>query len=91
MIYKLLNKQAHSIIDVLQNRGMSDEHIQKYMQLNEDYICDYNTLGKENLKQAAAAILKTIQANKRAIIIVDSDADGFCSSAMLINYLHNIC
>ena len=89
MIYKLLNKQAHSIIDVLQNRGMSDEHIKKYMQLNEDYICDYNTLGKENLKQAAAAILKTIQANKKAIIIVDSDADGFCSSAMLINYLHN--
>ena len=89
MIYKLLNKQAHSIIDVLQNRGMSDEHIKQYMQLDESYVCDYNALGKENLKQAAAAILKTIQANKRAIIVVDSDADGFCSSAILINYLHN--
>lgn len=35
-------------------------------------------------------MIKTIAAKKKAIVIVDSDCDGFTSSAVLINYLHDV-
>lgn len=35
-------------------------------------------------------LIKTIQSDSTALVIVDSDADGFTSSTLLINYLHDL-
>ena len=35
-------------------------------------------------------MVKTIAAEQKAVVIVDSDCDGFTSAAVLINYLHDI-
>ena len=35
-------------------------------------------------------MVKVIAAQQKAIVIVDSDCDGFTSSAVLINYLHDV-
>ena len=45
------------------------------------------TLGRENLKNAATALITIIQANKDAVVVVDCDCDGMGSAAILINYL----
>jgi len=42
------------------------------------------------LSAAAALLSETISNNNRCLVIVDSDADGFTSSAILINYLHDL-
>lgn len=35
-------------------------------------------------------ILNTIQFNKKAIVVIDCDADGYTSAALLINYLYKL-
>ena len=47
-------------------------------------------LNKEKLSAAAALLSKIISNNNKCLVIVDSDADGFTSSAILINYLHDL-
>jgi single-stranded DNA-specific DHH superfamily exonuclease len=40
---------------------------------------------------AAAKLLAThIAANDRALIVVDADCDGYCSSAIFLNYFHRL-
>ena len=47
-------------------------------------------MGEDNLRTAAATLIQTIKNNLSALVIIDSDADGFTSSATLINYLHDL-
>ena len=47
-------------------------------------------MGEENLKAAAAQLVKAIYSNNKILIVVDADADGFTSSAILINYLYDL-
>lgn len=46
-------------------------------------------LGEDLLKKATKILLNAIYENKRAFLIVDCDTDGYCSAAILINYLYN--
>lgn len=48
------------------------------------------SLGQDKLIAAAAVLINTIKFNEHAIVIIDSDCDGFTSSATLINYLHDL-
>ncbi len=91
MIYKLLGEQAQDLVQVYHNRGLDIKHYPFYsLDYSEDsYINDYNLLGRDNLINMAKTLLTTIKNNKKAIIIVDSDADGFCSASLILNYLHN--
>lgn len=52
-------------------------------------INDFNLLGADRLRKAAQTLIKTISQGARALVIVDSDCDGFTSSALLINYLYD--
>lgn len=45
-------------------------------------------MGKDKLSTAAQWLLDSIQNNKTVLVVVDSDCDGYCSSAILINYLY---
>ena len=46
-------------------------------------------MGADRLRKAAQTLIKTISQGARALVIVDSDCDGFTSSALLINYLYD--
>ena len=46
--------------------------------------------GEELMREAASILIKHIQNNDSVLIIIDSDVDGFTSSAILINYLHDL-
>lgn len=90
MKYKLINTPNSSwtaIEQVLHNRGIND--IAHYLNTSDQDINSFYDFGKDTLLYAGAALIKTIAAKEKAIVIVDSDCDGFTSSAVLINYLHD--
>lgn len=93
MNFKLITtptKDWEAIIQILVNRGIEKENIEHYLHTSDEDINSFESLGMDNLKAAAAALIHAIQNNLKAIIIVDSDCDGFTSSALLINYLHDL-
>ena len=51
---------------------------------------NYRLIDSSPLKNAAAALITTINNNEDAIVIVDSDCDGYVSSSTLINYLYDL-
>lgn len=46
--------------------------------------------GESLLKQAAAQLLGQTKTTNKTVVVVDADADGFTSSALLLNYLHDL-
>lgn len=42
------------------------------------------------MRDAAFQLVSAIKNNENVLVIVDSDTDGFTSSAILINYLHDL-
>ena len=93
MKYQLINpiNQHYSTIEqILTNRGISKNNIYHYLNTTDDDINSFLTLDENKLKAAAAYLIKTITNKKDCLVIIDSDADGFTSSAILINYLHDL-
>ena len=93
MKYKLIkpiNENYSALEQVLTNRGIPKEKIKNYLMTTDDVINSYNLLGEEALKEAAVKIAKCVRAEANALVIVDSDCDGFTSSAVLINYLYDL-
>ena len=93
MKYQLIKpiNQNYSIIEqVLTNRGIPHKEIYHYIHTADSDINPPEDLGQEKLKAATALLIKTIKSNDQVLIIVDSDCDGFTSSAILINYLHDL-
>ena len=41
-----------------------------------------------NMREGVKMLMKHVSANDRAFLIVDADADGYTSSAILMNYLN---
>lgn len=92
MKYKLLNENTHNynvVQTILTNRGIPLEEVYHYLNTTDNDINDMYLLGEEKLKSAATALLKTIKNNEKVLLIVDSDADGYTSSALLLNYLYD--
>lgn len=91
MKYQLINEERNklTIQNILMNRGIPWNKIKDYLSLTEESINDYSYFGLDTLKRAAAALLKPIKKASKAVIVVDCDADGFCSAAILANYLYN--
>ena len=78
MKYKLIkemNPQYNAIQQILTNRGIALSEIHHYLNTTDNDINDYAGLGLQNLKDAAAALIKTIQEEKDAVVIVDCDCD----------------
>ena len=92
MKYKLIkpiNQNYSTIEQILTNRGIQFNEIHHYLNTADSDINPPQALGKQNLQRAAIYLTKTIQNNESTLIIVDSDADGFTSAAILINYLYD--
>lgn len=93
MKYKLIKEPDNSlsaIQQILYNRGISLNQIHHYLNTSDLDINSFDGLGIENLKNAAAALVSTIQNKKNVLIVVDSDCDGYTSSAILLNYLYDL-
>lgn len=93
MKYKLINdvnSNYTAIEQVLTNRGIALKDIHHYLNTTDADINPAEALGEERLKAAAAALVSTINENKKMLVVVDSDCDGYTSSALLLNYLYDI-
>ena len=93
MKYKLINDinvNYSAVEQILINRGIKFIDIKHYLNTTDDDINDPVAFGEDNLKSAATALINTIYKNEEAVVVVDCDCDGFTSSAILINYLHDL-
>lgn len=95
MKYKLLKNEWTENFDdvithILLNRGFAPSEIPAYLNADDSCINDYDSLGLDNLVEGAKALIKTIKDDKKCIVVVDSDCDGYTSSALLINYLYDL-
>lgn len=90
MKYELYNSFADlKLLDtVFLNRGFNIGDIEHYLNTTDEDLYPLNLL--DNLEQGALLLLEHIYNNKKIFIQCDSDADGFTSSAFLINYLYSI-
>lgn len=89
MRYKLIGVNDYlinPIKTILNNRGITD--IERFLNLDESVINDWRLL--KNIEKAVDCLLAHIKAGSNIFVQVDSDADGYTSSAILINYLKSI-
>lgn len=93
MKYKLIapiNKNYNTIEQILTNRGIKYKDIEHYLNTTDEDINSPYAFGKAELTAAARMLIQCIGENRRALVVVDSDCDGFTSAALLINYLHDL-
>lgn len=93
MDYKLIkpvNKNYSALEQVLTNRGIKYENLNHYINTTDEDINSFLLLGKDKLRKAVSFLLDAVKNNKKTVVIIDADCDGYCSSALLINYLYDI-
>lgn len=92
MEYKLrAPRQSNTTLleQILLNRGFqSKEDIQHFLNTDENDL--YDPLLLDNMLDGISLLIHHIAANSPTLIVVDSDCDGFCSSAILMNYLNRL-
>lgn len=64
---------------------MSLSDIEHYLHTTDDDILPPELI--DNIKEACLTILKHLNDDKKILLQVDSDCDGYVSSAELMNYL----
>lgn len=77
-----------AIETILINRDIAREEIHKYLNPSDDYILPARQL--DNIREGAKLLAKHITLKSKTLLIVDSDFDGYSSSALLLNYLYNL-
>lgn len=92
MEYKLrAERQANTTLleQILLNRGFKDlQEINHYLTVDEHDINDPLLL--DNMQEGAKMLAKHIQMNSKTLVVQDPDADGMCSTAILLNYLNRL-
>ena len=88
MNYELISpRSANSTIgQILINRGISPNEINHYLYTSKTDILDPSII--QNIRDGARMLVSHIKQNHKIHIQVDSDADGYTSAALLINYLN---
>ena len=93
MKYKLIkeiNEKYTPIQQILTNRGIPFNEIHHYLNTTDKDINDVKLLGEQQLKDAAAALVASVQNQEECVVIVDCDCDGYTSAAIMINYLYDL-
>lgn len=88
-LIKPINQNYSVIQQILTNRNIPIDKINNYLFTNDADVAPPEALGQNKLRQAAATLISIISKQGKTLVIVDSDCDGFTSSAILINYLHD--
>lgn len=88
MRYKIINEEdtmkGSALCRVLRNRGIKDPI--HYLNTTDDDIIDPATI--KNIPEAAALLLRHINKGHKIFVNIDSDCDGYTSSAFMINWLY---
>lgn len=88
MKFKLKSPVQGDIVElVCRNRGVEFRSLDKFLLPTKEFV--QAPLVYTNLQKVCEAIIEAVVSGKKIGFVVDSDVDGYCSSAMLINYLHN--
>jgi single-stranded-DNA-specific exonuclease len=83
----LPQEKNYTVVErVFANRGIEPKNISHYLHTTDNDILDPSLI--TNIKEGAAMLVRHIQQKDKTMVIVDSDADGFTSSAFLLNYLN---
>lgn len=92
MEFKIINERSYdsALVQVLHNRGIKVDDITHFLNTTDEDINSYLQFGEENLKKGLAALLTAVRDEKPCVVIVDSDADGYTSAAIIINYLYDL-
>ena len=78
-----------SVIEqVLLNRGIQAQDIRHYLNTSDKDILDPILI--DNIKEGAKMLIYHISQEHKIFIQIDSDCDGYTSSAFLINYLNSL-
>ena len=77
-----------AIEQVLLNRGIKSQDIIHYLNTTDEDILDPSTI--MNIKEGAKMLIRHISQEDKTFIQIDSDADGYTSSSLLINYLNSL-
>ena len=89
MRYQLIapRDEAMSAVEqVLHNRGIKLEDMDRFKYPSQNDIVD--PLELKNMHEGVQMLMKHVGQNDKIFIQVDSDCDGYTSSAILINYLN---
>lgn len=89
MNYQLINPINPALTvtqQILVNRGVELSQIEHFLNVTDEDIVDPATI--KNIAVAASLLVKHIQNGSKIFLVVDSDVDGYTSSAILLNYLH---
>ena len=89
-LIKPINKNYSAIEQILTNRGIEYKDLKHYLNTTDEDINSPLLLGEDKLKNAASLIAAVVIEDLKCAVIVDSDCDGFSSSALLINYLYDV-
>lgn len=88
MNYKLVNEEIKS--DYGSNlficRGV--ENIKKFMEAPDEWLQSPDKL--DNMQAGADLLLDTIGNNRRILLVVDSDCDGYTSATIIYNYIKRL-
>lgn len=87
-LIKPINENFSAIEQILYNRNINNP--KEYLNTTDENINSFLLFGEDKLKAAATALIKCIKEDKDAILVIDSDCDGFTSSAVLANYLYDL-
>lgn len=92
MIYKIFNEPSQTVMrQILFNRGIKDKEEQdRWMTASWKDINSPWEFGKEKVKHAIKLINEYIWDNKEIWVLIDCDADGFTSAAIIINYIDKV-
>lgn len=92
MIYKLFNEPTQTVMrQVLYNRGLKTKEEQdKWINASWNDINSPYAFGKENVDKAVEMLREAVAEHTKICVIVDADADGFTSAAIILNYLYDL-
>lgn len=94
MKYQLINQpnEKYTVKEqILINRGIEEKELNHYINLTDNDINEPEMLGEDVLFNAATTVWDTLSDPTANIcVVVDSDADGYTSAAILLNYLNDL-
>ena len=89
-LYSKYDNETPMLNRVLINRGVPIDELEHYMNTTDNDINTAVMFGEDNIKKAMTVLFQCIENNEKCLIVVDSDCDGYTSSAILINYLYKL-
>lgn len=86
-LYESGNNDTSNVMkEVFKNRGIND--YKTYLNLDDSVIIPYEKL--DNIHEAVECFMRHFNDRDRITILVDSDPDGYCSAAMMYNYIKQL-